>query len=210
VKSARKKRRGLGRSSPKPLPPFRISLGAGFAALFALVYYFDGSGMAWAIFPAAAIHELAHMGALVAAGAPPRALEATITGFRLDYSGQLVGLSKLVCALAGPVAGLAFARLAAVCGARLESDYLLMVAGSSLVLNVFNLLPALPLDGGRALLAALSFALPEAGAKRIVRVTGILCALALIATGALYFGEGASIALIAAGAWLLVLQIITS
>jgi membrane-associated protease RseP (regulator of RpoE activity) len=192
----------------RPLPPFRISFGAGFAALFALVCYFDGSGMAGAIFPAAAIHELAHMGALVAANAPPRALEATITGFRLDYSGELVGISKLVCALAGPVAGLSFAKLCAVCGAALKSDYLLMVAGSSLVLNVFNLLPALPLDGGRALLAALCFALPEATAKRIVKATGVLSALALLGAGVALIGDGMGVALVAAGAWLLVLQII--
>jgi len=52
-------------------------------------------------------------------------------------------------ALAGPLAGTAGAFVAWWAGSALNSDLLVSLAFTGFLLNLFNLLPALPLDGGR-------------------------------------------------------------
>lgn len=190
----------------KSLPPFRLHLGAGFAVLFALSYFFDESGIVSALVPAVMIHELGHMAALVALGCPPRALNATLSGFSLDYSGRLEGMAEVICPAAGPAAGLAFAWLCSALGNYFESGYLLLCAGAGLVINLFNLLPALPLDGGRLLSALVSRRLPPPAAGRVMLAVGLVVSLALIAAGVYFSYIGLGAALIPAGVWVLVLQ----
>lgn len=52
-------------------------------------------------------------------------------------------------ALAGPLAGTAGAFVVWWAGSALNSDLLVSLAATGFLLNLFNLLPALPLDGGR-------------------------------------------------------------
>lgn len=62
-------------------------------------------------------------------------------------------LAEARVGLAGPVLGTIGSAVAAVAGALTGSDFLLALAYVGFLLNLFNLLPVLPLDGGRAMAA---------------------------------------------------------
>ena len=188
------------------LPPFRLRFSAGFAVLISVVYFYDNDGILAAMFPAVIIHELGHIAALFALGSPPRALNAGLAGFSLDYSEELSGGGEMISALAGPFAGLFFAWLCAVLGARIESRYLLLCAGLGFAINAFNLIPALPLDGGRVLFAALTLRVSPQTAARIMLILGICLGLILTVFGVFFLVNGQGIALIPAGLWLLLSQ----
>ena len=198
-------KRGQHLNSTK-LPPLRLRFGVGFVLLISAIYFFDTQGIIAALMPAVFIHELGHMAVLVFLGAPPRKLTASLSGFSMDYVGSLSCRGELAAALGGPVFGLLFAFFCAWCGRWLENDFLLLSAGLGCVLNLFNLLPARPLDGGRALCAVLEMKLSSRTALRITTVIGVLISLGLVGFGVYCFLEGRGFALIPAGAWLLFMQ----
>lgn len=169
----------------------KLDVSAGALLIFALAYFFDGSGMLAALLPAAAAHEAGHIAALLLCGARIRRLRLDIFGLRLDYSGRLGRASALCSALAGPAAGLVYAFPAM----RAAGQGMRMSGAISLLLSFFNLLPALPLDGGRAL------ALLCAG--RRVRACSRVTAALLMAAGLWALFEYGSLSLLVMGGWLL-------
>lgn len=99
-------------------------------------------------------------------------------------------------ALAGPATSLLLGGLFLAVGALLGVGVWppTLFAGSwwarfgwlNLLLGVFNLLPALPMDGGRVLRAALSRSLPRLAATRVAASVARLVALALVVVGPFY------------------------
>ncbi len=162
----------------------------------AAAWFFDTSGLLSALVPAVVIHELGHVVALRCFGARLGALFLDGSGLRLDYRGVLSPMQEVLSALAGPAAGLLYALAAAWAGRVLKSEFFLCSAGLSLVLSAFNLLPALPLDGGRALWFALRL-------RGLTQGCTLLTGTALLAWGVwgLLRGQGPGIAL--AGSWIL-------
>ena len=170
----------------------KLDISAGALLVFALAYFFDGSGMLGALLPAAAVHEAGHAVVLLAFGARLRRLRLDIFGLRMDYRGRL-GAGALLCsALAGPAAGLLYAFPAMAAAGRGVK----MSGAISLLLSVFNLLPALPLDGGRVMSTMC--------AARTVRKCSRVTALLLMAGGLWALFEYGSLSLLAIGGWLLV------
>ena len=170
----------------------KLDISAGALLIFALAYFFDGSGILGALLPAAAVHEAGHAAALLALGARLRRLRLDIFGLRLDYGGKLGRGAVLCSALAGPAAGLLYAfpaMGAAAQGAKISGAI-------SLLLSVFNLLPALPLDGGRALSVLCT--------ARTVRRCSRATALLLMAAGLWALFEHGSLSLLVMGGWMLV------
>jgi len=188
------------------VPAFHIKLGGGFVLLFALIYFFNDTGFLLALCPAVLIHELGHVLFMIFFGAYPRQLKATLSGFSIDYSGVISEKQEMLTALAGPAFGLAFSLLCAELGRLWSSDYLLMCAGLGFVINFFNLLPALPLDGGRVCSFALCVLLGEDKAQHVMRIVGLLIAILLLASGLYFIAIGFGFALFLAGIWLFILQ----
>ncbi len=165
-----------------------------WAALAAgLLFYLSDERTLRLLLPPVLFHELGHLLALRLCGCRIRALRLELGGLCLDYSGEAPPAAQLFCALAGPLAGVLYALLAAYLGPEGE-----LSAGISLLLSGFNLIPALPLDGGRALEAVMD--------EKLLKSIS-LCSAALTAlTGLVLFclGKGAALAL--AGGLLLAAQ----
>ena len=113
----------------------------------ALLYFYDRHGVVAALLPAALCHELGHLLVLLCCGARIRGFRADLTGLELDYAGILDRRRMLAALAAGPLAGLVYGWAALGAGGL----FLRRSGTVSLALSFYNLLPILPLDGGRIL-----------------------------------------------------------
>ena len=132
---------------------------------------------------------------------------------RFEASGMCISMcgvngaaAEITALLAGPAAGLIFAIICSYCGAKTANRLLLECAGYGAILTAYNLLPALPLDGGRAVFALLSKAMGFERAKNIIELSGFITGLGLAAAGLAMLGKELGAALLIAGIWLLIAQ----
>lgn len=148
------------------------------------------------LFVSVLIHELAH--SLVARGHGLRAVEIELLPFggvaRIEELGALDPDVEKTIARAGPVASLL---LAAICWViqnnwPLYPEILVYGIFGNLTLAAVNLLPALPLDGGRILRAYLSGSLGYRRATQIALILARVFAGVLICVGTFlfYLGKG--------------------
>ena len=183
-------------------PPLRVKISGGFVLLLAVLLFLDEGGVIAAAAPAVFVHELCHVGAMRCFGARAVGLEATAAGLSLDYAGFAGPGALAATALAGPAGGAGFALLCAHTGAALGSEYWQLSAGIGMVFSCFNLLPALPLDGGVAAEIFLRRVLGEGAAAGIMTALGFITTGGILAFGAALFHYGCGGALLAAGVWL--------
>lgn len=169
------------------------------AALAAAVYFLDAY-IFTALIIAAAVHELGHIIALKAAHFRINGFAAELGGLRIDYSGENAPAFHALAALAGPLAGLGFAFLCSFLARVTGISWFALTAGISLVLSIFNLLPVLPLDGGRMLAAALSAIMGRIRAERVMHCVGRCFSFILLEVGLwLYLRSG--------GVWLMLFAV---
>lgn len=121
-----------------------------------------------AVLLAGAVHELGHYAALRICGVDVRELRIGVAGAKMSV-GQMGRWQELICALAGPMAGLGFVLLA---------RWLPRTAVCACIQSAYNLLPVYPLDGGRAVRCVCV-------SDRVCRVIEWVC-LGLIALAGLY------------------------
>jgi Zn-dependent protease len=118
------------------------------------------------------VHEIGHVLELRRQGVP-----ATAPLF-IPFLGAVVGMKQMPhdvwreaqVALAGPILGSLGAAGVWAAGEALDSDLLVALAFTGFLLNLFNLLPIVPLDGGRAV-AAIHPALWAVGLLGLVGLT---------------------------------------
>lgn len=147
---------------------FPIEINVSFLVLLALVFVASGGlvgvsgGLAGVfgialVFGSVILHELGH--ALVA-----RRLGVRVSGIELSFLGGAAKLvqmprsanDEIAIAAAGPVVSLVLGGLGLGLGVALHAPLIGMIGWINVILAAFNLIPALPMDGGRILRAVLS------------------------------------------------------
>jgi len=165
---------------------FPIEINLSFLMLLALVFLAFG-GIAGVVivclaFASVLLHELGH--ALVA-----RQLGVRVSGIELGFFGgaaKMVELPRtanheLAIAAAGPAVSLVLAGLGLGLGAVTHVPLIAWLGWTNLILALFNLIPALPMDGGRILRALLTrkmdFVRATDVAVKVARVAAIAFAV---------------------------------
>lgn len=183
---------------------FKISAGA--LILAALIYYTaDFAALACLAAPIF-VHELGHIICLRLLGLRIRGFRAELRGLCMGYAGCTNGLGRVLSAAAGPAAGGLYALMTSYAGKILGSDWLLCSAGVSILLSCFNLLPALPLDGGQIFSELMTALFGLMRGMRIVELTGLAVGALLLAAGLWLLWTGRGAAVIVAAIWLLLSQ----
>jgi len=140
---------------------------------------------ALAVLPALLVHESAHLCAARTCGVFVSSVSLTPFGAAIHLQQPWNAQPwRIVCiSLAGPAANLLLVCLyaAAAYASVLSPHTALLLLKPNLILMAINLLPALPLDGGRALCALLSARFGTGKAVRIGTVLGYLLAASLLA-----------------------------
>lgn len=160
--------------------PCRFCLGFSCFALLAFGCLFWGDRSGAFFLGASVLHELAHVGSMVALGTPPAQVRCTALGCRIITSvSQRLSYFQTACvSLAGPAANILVAMFLFVAG--LGSHPFAM---ANLVLGVLHILPIEPLDGGLALRAVLCRRFTPQTASRATCAISLLLLLPLATLG---------------------------
>ena len=173
----------------------RVQASAGFWAAVLAVWLFDPQLLLPSAL-AAAVHEGGHLLALRLLGREVAGLRLTAFGLELRLGpGRLSYGRELAAALAGPAASLLGAWLAARWGQ-------FLLAGVSLGLGLFNLLPVSPLDGGRAFFCLCAMVLPPPVCCGVTRWTAVVTAGLALGGAVAAFGRFGGVAPVGIALWL--------
>ena len=170
---------------------FALDIRPGAVALLAGLYFLLPLRWCVRLALAVVVHELGHVAALVLCGAEVYGLRMEACGLALrcappEGAVRTIAAAGLFCILRG---------LGYPEGADL-----------SLLYACANLLPVLPLDGGRALEAVVAALAGARAAERLLDVLGLVLPVALMGLGVVLFARGMGLALGVFGAWLALLQ----
>ncbi len=160
--------------------------------LMALSIYLGYGYFMLALLLALIFHESAHMIAARFLGIRIQSVELTPFGGEAiieDFT-LLEPNKEVLVSLAGPISSLGLAAFLYFLPHALEQELILWLLACSLFLGLFNLLPALPMDGGRILRACLSGRIGFRRATQLAAFSGIACAVGLICHGVLYAPAG--------------------
>ena len=180
---------------------FGISAPAVVAA--ALLYYLAPSDKLLVVLLPVIFHELGHILALRLLGLKICRFRIELKGLCMEYRGYAGGLGHALAAAAGPALGLLYALVASLLAVQYGNPWLELTAGVSLLLSAFNLLPALPLDGGRILYHLSAALFGERVAARVTDITSLVVGTTLLVLGAYLMFRGFGLALELAAVWLL-------
>lgn len=181
----------------------RFSISLPVLILAGFIYFITDTPSLLSLLLPAALHELGHIVTLRLLGLRISCFKAELKGLCIEYRGCTSAAGHVMAAAAGPLWGIVYGLAAAWLALRLDSGWLELSAGISLILSMFNLMPALPLDGGR-ILYNISEALWGPGfAARLLNALGLATGTVLLALGAWLMLKGFGIAVEMAAVWLL-------
>lgn len=180
----------------------QISISVYFAAFAAAMLIIDTTGVAAIAFLSAILHEIGHLIVIISFGMPPKCINFKATGMQiinrpdidLSYSRDIV-----VC-LAGPAINL----------------FLFIIFYSiheltaiiNLFLALFNLLPIMHLDGGRAIYCFLCKVISQHAAQVIINILSIAVIMPLTFLGIyIFLKTGYNFSLLIASVYLIIMFI---
>lgn len=178
---------------------FSLDIRPGAVALLAGLYFLLPLRWCARLALAVTVHELGHVAALVLCGAEIYGLRMEGCGLTLRCAPPEGTARTIAAAVSGPAAGVGLFCILRGLGYPEGADL-------SLLYTCVNLLPVLPLDGGRALQAAVAALAGEHAAERLLDVLGLVLPVALMGLGVVLFARGMGLALGVFGAWLALLQ----
>ncbi len=187
----------------------RIKISFLFFAMLTMLFVVDKKGIALITVVCVALHELGHIASLCLFGSQPDGIVFGIFGIRIQQNRYILSeFRQTVVVLCGPLVNLALFAVFLLANIIFQKQILLLISAVNLVMGVFNLLPIMPLDGGRILLSVLSFFFAEKTVRRIMRVICIVLLFALISAGVfLAVKTGLNISLIATSVYICILCI---
>ncbi|OGL95923.1 hypothetical protein A2348_04255 [Candidatus Uhrbacteria bacterium RIFOXYB12_FULL_58_10] len=143
------------------------------------------------LFASVLLHELGHAFALRFVGVRGQTVTLHGLGGQVEWDGSvepLTNVEHLFVSLAGPVSGLMVGMLALAAIPFASDAFVLNVLGQAVLLNVCmnvgNMMPALPLDGGQALLSCINAVTPRGwklGAYLVVYLGSVVGSMLLFA-----------------------------
>lgn len=158
----------------------KVNISAVFAMAAALLICCENAALILALFTAVAVHELGHALLIALCGGTIEKFTLGFGGMDIRYACRKDSYEKdAMIALAGPGANLLTCLLAIVPTRLLQWEGLYLFCGCSMLLCLFNLLPALPLDGGVFLRAMLL------RRREVAQAEGVLTCTTLIVGGLL-------------------------
>ena len=181
----------------------RRNLGLSLAAvlLTACLYARGGPRLLPVIALPVAVHELSHVAALRLLGLRVTGLSLDARGLCIGYDGTCSPRGHILAALAGPLGGALYALLGFT-----GVSWLRQSACLSLLLTAFNLLPLMPLDGGRVFSRLCVLALGEERGESLCRTVSAALLTLLLLGGVVLAAWKKSTAPLAAAIWLLLFQ----
>ncbi len=151
----------------------------GMIGLFLLLAFFcrfQGKTALLVILSASVLHEIGHLFVLWILGGRVSYFGASAGGVQIHTDSlELSYLQESAAVLAGPMVNLAIGVL--LCVLLPIKPKLAAAAGANLVLGLFNLMPAVPLDGWRFLQLMLCWWLGPSSGNKIAAFCGSVCAL---------------------------------
>ena len=153
-----------------------------FFLLLALFGILAGFELLFAAVLAAVFHEIAHLGVLRMFSAAEGRLLLHPSGLEWRREGKrlLSYPQEIAATLAGPAVNVLFAAVFARFAVEEHWETGFLFAGAQLMLGLFNLLPVLPLDGGKALELLLSWLVEPFFAYRVLRALSLAVSAALL------------------------------
>lgn len=177
----------------------RLRVTPGFLLLLAALFYLDeGAGMlGWGLLACSA-HEMGHYLAGRLLGGRLEWLELSGVGAQMSmkYRMPLSYGRETAVALAGPVVNL-------LMGWACARAKLYLLAGLSFGLGGFNLLPVLPLDGGRALYCGICMLFGVERGEQVMAVAAGIMIGVMAGAGALLAAQYSNFTLLITSVWLL-------
>ncbi len=157
-------------------------------------------------FISVALHELSHVAVARLYGIKPDSISITPAGFAVTIRDR--GFSRIILLkiyTAGPVANFLLVAIAVLIKSILPNsqEELRQLAMANLLIALFNLLPAFPLDGGMILQQLLSGRIGLLAAGKSVRILTLIISAAVAVAGVIQFYKSAgNISLIMIGVYI--------
>lgn len=187
----------------------KIKVSFWFFAMLTMLFVIDKKGVALIALVCVALHELGHIAALCFFDNQPDEIVFGIFGIRIQQNKYILSdFRQTVVVFCGPLVNIVLFFAFLLANLFFEKQIFLIISATNLVMGIFNLLPIIPLDGGRILFYLLGLFLTDKTVRRIMRVICSVMLVVLILAGLfIFFETGLNISLIATSAYLCVLCI---